>query len=217
MSYKNATPQKQADGTFVLSYQVTDAQGQPVGSKSVFTGSTEAECYSKAMQAHQNAQLAVERLRKRQPTYRPGQEPATIPEMVDRAAAAERNANENAISFKWLQNHLSDSEHPFFRCDANANILKSYLDDNGLEWTVDNLELAYDNCEDRLAKGHAPVPTSETPAEIIPTMPKTPFDHIRTPDDIKTMSKQAYGDLYRSERWGTEFKKHINAILAGGN
>jgi hypothetical protein len=210
MQYKNATPQKQADGTYVLRYQVVDAANNPVGQPSVFTGTNEAECYQKAVQAHQTATAAIERLRKRQPTYKPG----TADEAITLAADAERKMREAAISYEWMQSHMPGSGREFFRCAANADILKTFLDDNGLEWTVDNLELAFDACENRLAKSNKPV-TSETPEEILPPVVKTPWSDIKNRDDLRLMPRERYRELLFSPKYSSAFKEHILAIQGG--
>ncbi len=212
-SYKDAAPVKQADGTYVLTYQVTDANGAPIGSKSVFAGRSESECYKKSMQAHQSAQQAIERLRKRSPIYKEGAAP-TVDQAITAAALAEKQMIEAREAYIFMQNHLPGSDHPYHPCQANSTILSNWLEQNDLEFVAENLEIAFDAVENSLAKTNKPA-TRETPEEIIPPTPTTPWSHIRNISDLNAMPREKYRELLFSPKYSAAFKQHITAIQGG--
>src|SRR5579872_6223675 len=216
-SYKDAVPVKQADGTYVLTYQVTDANGAPIGSKSVFIGSSESECYKKLMQAHQSAQQAIERLRKRTPVYKPGMAP-TVDEATLAAVEAERAMNESRESYIFMSQHANpDSPDYFFPCSANAAIMKSELEADDLPWLAENLEIIFDRIRDtgKLAKRNTPIPTPNTSEEILPSVTKTPWSDIKTLEDLRLMPRDKYRELLFSPKYSAAFKQHITAIQGG--
>src|SRR5258708_7324027 len=59
----------------------------------------------------------------------------------DSKALREATAKQNrlAAAHEFKTRHLAD----FYDCTANGNILRDYLTANNLEWTVDNLEIAF--------------------------------------------------------------------------
>ncbi len=211
MQYKNAEPTQLSDGSWTLVYQVTDHEGNPVGGKSTFTGSSEREVMKKVIAAHQNAQLAVERLRKRQPIYKPGQEPQTVDKAIQQAAAAEKTMVEAREAYIFMQNHLPGSDHAYYPCQANSTILSNWLEQNDMEFVAENLEIAFDAVENSLAKTNKPA-TRETPEEVVPPTPALPWSHIRNINDLNAMPKEEYKKLLFSPKYSTDFKKHIAAI-----
>jgi hypothetical protein len=79
------------------------------------------------------------------------------------------NARQKEVAFEFMTRHVDD----YNRCEANAKILSGYLKDNDLEWTVDNLELAFAATESQLAPRPAPVaavpepkPADNPPVEV---------------------------------------------------
>jgi hypothetical protein len=215
MSYKNAVPQKQADGTFLLRYQVVDAENNPIGQPSVFTGATESECYQKSVIAHQQATAAIERLRKRTPVYKPGAQP-TLDQATQQAVEAERAMSEAKESYEFMSRHADpNSPDYFFPCSANAAIMKSELEAEDLPWLAENLEIIFDRIRDtgKLAK-RVPIQTPQTSEEIIPPA-KTPWSHITTREDIDRMPREKYRELMFSPKYGNDFKKHVATILGG--
>jgi hypothetical protein len=48
----------------------------------------------------------------------------------------------------FMRNHL----HDYYSCEANSVAMKDYLKNNNLDWTVDNLEIAFAAIGDSLAK-----------------------------------------------------------------
>jgi hypothetical protein len=203
----------------VYEYQARDTDGTPLGSPTRLVADSPEHLRELQKTAHEEALRLAARLRKRTAVYKPGAQP-TLDQATAQAVEAERAMNQEKESYLFLRQHANpDSPDYFFPCAANAAIIKAELDSEDLPWIAGNLEIVFDRIRDsgKLAKRNTPIPAPDTSEEIIPPTPKTPFDHIRTIEDVKTMSKQSYGDLFRSERWGTQFKAHINAILAGGN
>jgi hypothetical protein len=83
------------------------------------------------------------------------------------ALAAEKESTRQAKeSYDFLKAHLTD----FNRCEANVKVLAEYLQANNLEWTVNNLEVAFVEEQSRL------VPVVEKPAPPVPVIP-APVDN----------------------------------------
>jgi hypothetical protein len=73
------------------------------------------------------------------------------------------NVRQQTVSLAFLRNHITD----FNSCKANANIMSDYIKSNNLEWTEDNLELAFLATESQLA----PIPQSVSAAPVIQPTP----------------------------------------------
>lgn len=67
------------------------------------------------------------------------------------------DARQERESFIFMKRHLSD----FNACEANGAILAQYIKENNLDWTADNLEIAFASTESQLAQ-------VETPAPVVP-------------------------------------------------
>ena len=92
-------------------------------------------------------------------------------------AVDRQNAREKEVALEFMTRHIED----YNRCQANGKILASYLRDNDLEWTVDNLELAFAATESQLAPKEAPVanipepkPENNPPAPVPQALAPTP-------------------------------------------
>lgn len=77
------------------------------------------------------------------------------------------NARQAQVSYAFMRNHVAD----FNPCNANAQILSDYLRDNGWDWTVDNLEVAFAATESQLAPvpQAIPAPVQQPETTIQPT------------------------------------------------
>ncbi len=84
------------------------------------------------------SQAAAKRLKDTDPSLT--QERLDIEKTKIKAAA-------ELVTLKFLQNHLYD----FNNCEANRKILGDYFQENGLEWTLDNLEIAFQALDGQLA------------------------------------------------------------------
>jgi hypothetical protein len=72
-----------------------------------------------------------------------------IESLEERLARVEKENLYNkgrAIGFEFCRKHPE-----FYQCDANSKALYKFLRDNGLEHTVDNLEIAFASLQDELA------------------------------------------------------------------
>jgi hypothetical protein len=65
------------------------------------------------------------------------------------------------VSLAFLRSHIND----FNNCKANVEMIAKYLEENKLEWTTDNLELAFVAKESELAPVERPV------APVVPANP----------------------------------------------
>jgi|ERR1700723_373477 len=175
---------------YVIEYQATDEEGNPIGKPTHIQGDTPEEIFEKQKQAHISATRALSRqnkafndLRSRKLTLREqpvvpvinqeeqaraaatvsnvtatGTEKAEairqlggISELEDRlqkAEAARLQAEGLAIGYRFARAHLQD----YYPCDANAKTLNDFLQSNNLEFTFDNLEIAFLEVGDKLAK-----------------------------------------------------------------
>jgi hypothetical protein len=73
-------------------------------------------------------------------------------------------ARQKAVSDEFKIRH----QHDFNPCQANAGFIGAYIADNKLEWTTDNLELAFAATEPQLVPVQAPVVEETTPVAANP-------------------------------------------------
>ena len=81
--------------------------------------------------------------------------------MTERMAALDLQIEQqrrNAAGYAFLKAH----PHDFFVCDANNQLLDGYLAQNGLDYTPENYEIAFSQCEDKLAQSPVETPSTET-------------------------------------------------------
>jgi hypothetical protein len=187
----------------VVEYQATDENGQPIGRPTHLEAYSWEEMSRKQQEAHVQATRAFHRLKQQKTTFRKqevvGPQLMSEEEAVQaaqdlkgddevKATAADRKLRANQILFdqrlaakaredshqkevalEWMTRHIGD----YNRCQANGKVLAGYLEANDLEWTVDNLDLAFAATESQLAPYEAPVaavpvatPVANPPAAI---------------------------------------------------
>ena len=178
---------------YVFEYQVRDNDGNPVGNKTHLEASSAEELEEKKQESYRQAVLAIDRLKKQKPTFRqpepiaatqaeldeaatnlvsedPKVRAAAVTKLASAATAAERaktrlaeiNAEQAKESYTFLRSHIGD----YNNCEANNNILAKFLEDNNLEWTAQNLDIALGNVEKQLApviRREAAVPVPDPP------------------------------------------------------
>lgn len=95
----------------------------------------------------------------------------------DREAAreAEKVAEGKRIGYEFMQRHV----HDFNPCKANSEIIGKYLEENNLEFTLDNLEIAFIAKENELAPVAVParrveVPPVDNPPATVPSAQPVP-------------------------------------------
>jgi hypothetical protein len=192
---------------WVIQYQPTGPDGQTIAPPQKFTGATKNEVIRALIKKGQNADQYIHRLKTQTPTpkkngttikplttdeeFQLGME-LQIPTSARKAArrlleadlgisfddlrdsVAERKANQtNAVTYQFLRKHIGD----FYDCEANGNVLVKYLTANQLDYTVNNLEIALDQCRDLLASAPStPAPKTAEPRqqEETPQTTRTP-------------------------------------------
>jgi hypothetical protein len=195
-----ATPRK-----IVVEYQAKDEAGNPIGRPTHLEAYSWEEMSKKQTEAHIQATRAFHRLKAQKTTFNRQEPVAPVmmsdAELVqaaedlkgddtEKAAVADRKLRANQIleqqaqlaiqrqqakekeaALVFMTNHI----HDYNRCQANSKILSAYLKDNDLEWTPDNLELAFAATESQLAPvAVAPVSDPESvdnPPAPDPTAP----------------------------------------------
>jgi hypothetical protein len=188
---KAAQDAEKVSKRYVYEFQATDEEGHPIGSKTHLEASSQEELDKKKEVAYLNAVRAIDRLKKQKPTFKKDEViRVTTQEELDEAAVdiasddpakraaavrklasndleqerqkvrlAEINANQKEQSYIFMNNHMSD----YNRCQANGEALAAFIRDNNLDWTAENLEIAFGNLEAQLA----PVPRSAAPASSV--------------------------------------------------
>src|SRR6266403_135436 len=178
---------------YVEEYQVRDEDGTAIGRPTRLEARTLPELAGKKRDAHENATRAFHRLKRQKLSFK--QEPKTIltPEQISEAARLaleskdaakvtdiihqvidteyqkrERELKEQQwredgrrIANEFMRRHL----HDYNPCEANSKALGEYLEVNDLDYTLDNLEVAFQDLKeqgDKLAK-----------VETIATIPAT--------------------------------------------
>jgi hypothetical protein len=181
---------------FVIDFQATDESGNPIGRRTHLEASSQDELDKKLLTSYENAVRYAERLKRQKLTYNPPEptkkeltedeiveavnalrkeDPAKaiaairklaniddIEKERDAARKAIQTANSMTESNKFLRNHLGD----YNNCEANAAIMKQYIQDNNLEWTADNMELALLATQDQLAPVVSQAPIVPVPVPV---------------------------------------------------
>lgn len=181
----------------VLEYQPTDGNNVPIGNKTIIKGATWEEIARKqitvnemAVRAYRRERDAREALSKQivrdtpAPTMTAEEEIQLTAQLNDPSKARQalrrlsgmdeiekelkvsreqRAAQQRAqIAYEWM-----GARPEFYNCDANGAILREYIETNNLDWSFENLDIAYAATQDRLAVR----PTSTPPAEANPVPP----------------------------------------------
>jgi hypothetical protein len=167
---------------YVEEYQVVGEDGKAIGRPTHLEARTLPEFLAKKREVHTQATRAFHRLKLQKLTFK--QEPKTLlsPEAISEAARvaleskdpnkvvdvihasieSEYKKREDEITQKmWKEQgaHISNSFmrnhlHDYNPCDANKKVLDEYFAENKLEFTLDNLEAAFDDLmsENKLVK-----------------------------------------------------------------
>lgn len=187
----------------VKKYQATDENKEPLGHPTYLEAKSWAELSNKQEAAHTNALRLAERIRKQKVTFKqPTQnalepltdeqikdyikifesEPKTSAKFIEamnavgdnklaQAQIRERAAADSAVVTSWMRSHLYD----FKPNEANSAMLTGYLRDNNLDYTRDNLEVAFLAVQDQLTGVESPSvstePENETPVTPVVVTP----------------------------------------------
>lgn len=145
----------------------------------------------------------------------------TTEEQLQQARAL---AEEERIAYKFMRKHF----HEYNPCQANANILSTWMKEQGLQFNEQNLEMAFVATQSSLAPYQ---PTAQTPAtetlseeereeqerqafiDSLPPLPKT-WVQIRTAQDVHDLSASDYRRCYHAAPpHGENFRKRVGLIM----
>jgi len=176
----------------VLEYQPMDEAGNPIGKKTVIKGTSWEEIARKQITVNEMAVRAYHRLRNAAPTRRvddvatvltPEEEIRLTAELNDPAKSRKslrtlvdaefgiskrlekidlyaEQQRRNSAAIRFLRSHAND----YYVCDANNSALDGYLEQNGLDYTPENYEIAFAAMQDSLAQSPAAPAPGANPA-----------------------------------------------------
>jgi hypothetical protein len=182
---------------YIEEYQVTGEDGRPIGRPTHLEARTLPELTAKKREVHTQATRAFHRLKQQKLTFRQDKTNFT-PEQIAEAAKQALESKDStkaidvvrqvieseyqqreqtlqqkefeqqgkAISNEFLRRHL----HDFNPCDANKKMIGDYFAEHNLEFTLDNLEAAFQDLKEqgnKLAK-------VETDATVTATVAANP-------------------------------------------
>jgi hypothetical protein len=212
MSYKDLEdPKQQSDGTWAVQYVTKDESGKVIGTTTL-SGATEREVWKKIQAAHVESTAAIARLRKKQVVYKPGT--FTEPEQeAIKANILAKKAIEERESYFFLKAHAYAQDYN--TCEGNSQLMADFLDSHGLEWTAQNLEIAFSKLteEGRLAPpAVARVENVEVPVEVAVEPVKVPWrPNPITPESLAAMPLDEYKSYLSSKNLEirNEFVKQV--------
>src|SRR5271166_1829256 len=163
---------------FIEEYQVRDEDGNPIGRPTHLEGRTLAELINKKRDAHENATRAFHRLKKQKLSFK-NSEPQHLLTPEEITAAAEKALQEKdskkvqdvireiirtefgkqeltlqeqkdfqrgvGVGNQFKANHLYD----YNPCEANGKLLGDYLASHEMNFTLDNLEAAFQDLKEQ--------------------------------------------------------------------
>jgi hypothetical protein len=180
----------QADGTWTA--EIAAADGRPQR----FTAPTRVKLIAELMKAKAHADSHIQRLKSRpSPTPKRNevhpltvddefqlgielQNPATAAKAIKRVLEAEiaperEQARIARVTYEFARRHVNDPR--LFDCEANGRMLAQWVADNGFEYTVDNLEIALEECQGRLAQA----PQAQNEQVVTQQQPEIPVEQQR--------------------------------------
>jgi hypothetical protein len=227
----------------VLEYQPMDEAGNPIGQKTVIKGKDWEEIARKQVTVNEMAVRAYHRLKNAKPTARPSDTATVLTPEEEIRLTAELNdpsksrkslrtlvdaefgiskrlekidlyteqQRRNSAAIRFLRSHALD----YYVCDANNSALDGYLEQNSLDYTPENYEIAFAALSDTLAQSPA-APTQAIPAPEVNPAPARPR---ATPDIVpgnlngqpapksKGLTKADYLKMARTEP--DEYMRHM--------
>lgn len=175
---------------YVMEFQATDTDGNPIGKVTHLEAPSQEELLEKMKQSYVNAVRALEKAKRQKPVYKQEEiiRQVTQAEMdqaaedlkstdltkradavrklasveINKELAESRAERETARQAKESLIFLGRHTVDYNNCQANNQILANYIQDNKLEWSADNLEIALDTLENQLA------PVVKTPVVVEP-------------------------------------------------
>jgi len=229
----------------VLEYQPMDEAGNPIGKKTVIKGKDWEEIARKQITVNEMAVRAYHRLKSAQPTKRtddvatvltpeeeirltaelndPSKSRKSLRTLVDAEFGISKRLEKidlyteqqrrNSAAIRFLRSHAND----YYVCDANNSALDGYLEQNGLDYTPENYEIAFAALQDSLAQSPAAAPAPEVNPAPAPKPRATP-DIVpgnlngRPAPKSKGLTKADYLKMARENP--DEYKRHMgNTVL----
>lgn len=194
-----------------LRYQPMDEQGNPIGKETVLKGATWEEVARKQITVNEMAVRAYHRERQaREAMPRPEAPAATVltPEEEIRLTAELNDPSKsrkslrtlvdaefgiskrlekidlyteqqrrNSAAIRFMRSHPND----YYVCDANNAAVDGYLEQNGLDYTPENYEIAFAALENSLAQS----PARESAAPPVEANPAPPARRPQATPDIQ--------------------------------
>ena len=209
----------------VLEYQPTDEQGNAIGKKTVIKGVSWEEIARKQVDVNQQAVRAYHRIKNAKPTARPEEVKFTpeqeaklnelgIGKRIQEIDLYREQQRRNSAAIRFLRSHAND----YYVCDANNAALDGYLEQNGLDYTPENYEIAFAALSDSLAQSPAVTPRAE--ANPVPPASKPRATPDIRPGELngtpapksKGLTKADY--LKMAVRDPKEYQRHMtNTVL----
>jgi hypothetical protein len=192
-----------APAELVFEYQPTDETGKPIGNKTVIKGASWEEIAKKQQDIQLQLVRAYHRLKTATPTkpkekFQPKQltadeefqagvelnDPAKARKAIRKLVDAEFGLTErqeemdrkaevmrhDLAAAAFLRAHARD----YYICQANNDLIEGYLTENGLDYTPENYEIAFSQCEDKLAQSPDVPEPEPTPAAAANPEPRRP-------------------------------------------
>jgi hypothetical protein len=134
---------------------------------------------------------------------------------------------QQAVSKHFMRLHAQD----FAPCEANASIIANYVTANKLDWTLDDLEIAFEAVQSQLAP--KAMSQAEREAEESAAQAKAELDakkvadhealaslpgygmaipQFTTPQELHAVPKDVFRKFYHSTHYGQVFRERINEV-----
>lgn len=195
MQFRKPEVKRLDDGRYACNYQNEN------GVTSLTAGSYE-ELIEKLAVSHQNSVAALKRTR----DYVDRVKTETYDQKTREADAALQSAKQDMAVWAWMR-----QESRYVPNQANANILLSWIQSQGLEVTPQNLQISFDLNFDRLTHA-APTPAVQPPAPPAPepvAQPSAPVENLPTKAELVAMSPEEF--RFACRKFGDEVVVNIYA------
>lgn len=224
------------------SYQPVNDRGEPVGSRTFLRAASQEKLLEKVAEAHASAAVFGQRWRSRavQPSQpaRPRLTNIEKAELLQKANTGDVEASERLMNNNLLEQIAADeetrrqnivsqefmAENPRFQpCQANAAAMSAFLQSDYSDWTVANLQRAFDTLS---AQNKLALREVKTEPAIEPTPSPTPAGKTSAELGINedepfcpllAESKNFSADELRKKLKDPDYEKRFNEELAQHN
>src|SRR5215813_8621108 len=122
---------------------------------------------------------------------------------------AKQQVEGQRIAYRWMKRHLAD----FDQSPESAKKISDYMKANGLEFSEENLEKAFQALVAqgvRFTAAAAPVTLAAPVADELPSVPEY-FPPMNTKKDIRVIPHNTFRELYFGKH-GALFRARIEAV-----